>query len=397
MSSSSSAGEPPGGQYTAPPAAPGDRLDRVDTPALILDLDAFDANVAALHGHAASRGVRVRAHGKAHRCPGIALRQVAAGAAGVCCQKVGEAEGFADAGVADILVTNEVVDGAKLERLALLARRVRLAVCVDHPDAVRALARACARHGAVVDVLIDLDVGQGRCGVAGPDEALALARVVAEAAPALRLRGLQAYHGAAQHLRTPAGRRAAIAAASASAARVRDALVAAGHACGEVSGGGTGTFPYEVASGVYTEVQPGSYALMDLDYRANEADTSAPAMRQAIGVLVAVMSVRGSRAVLDGGLKSLSVDSGLPAMRLPGWRVRGVSDEHTVIEPLGAGLPEGAAGSPPAGVAALGLGERCVLDPGHCDPTVNLNDWVVAHRGDRVEAVWPVLPRSASR
>ena len=385
MSSSSSAGA--AARRVAPPAAPGDRVDRVDTPALILDLDAFEANVAALHGHAAARGVRVRAHGKAHRCPGIALRQLASGAVGVCCQKVGEAEGFAEAGIADILVSNEIVDDAKLERLALLARRVRLAVCVDHSDAVRALARACTRHGAGVDVLIDLDVGQRRCGVAGPVEALVLARHVAEAAPALRLRGVQAYHGGAQHLRTPAERRAAIADAGASAARVRDALRSAGHACDEVSGGGTGTFAYEVASGVFTEVQPGSYALMDLDYRVNEADPSVPAMRQAVGVLVAVMSVRDSHAVLDGGLKSLSVDSGLPAMRLPGWRVRGVSDEHTVIEPLG-----GARAPVP-----LPLGARCVLDPGHCDPTVNLHDWVVAYRGDRVDAVWPVLPRSASR
>ncbi|HLS57757.1 MAG TPA: DSD1 family PLP-dependent enzyme [Zeimonas sp.] len=382
----------------APPAAPGDRLDRVDTPALILDLDAFDANVAALHGHAAARGVRVRAHGKAHRCPGIALRQVAAGAIGICCQKVGEAEGFADAGIADILISNEVVDDAKLARLARLAGRVRLAVCVDHPDAVRALARACARHDARVDVLIELDVGQARCGVAGTEEALAIARTIAEGGPALRLRGLQAYHGGAQHLRSPAGRGAAIAAASALAAQVRAALRAAGHDCDEVSGGGTGTYPYEAASGVYTEIQPGSYALMDLDYRANEADAAAPAMRQALGVLTSVMSVRDGHAVLDGGLKAVSVDSGPPAVRLPGWRVRGVSDEHTVIEPLAADRP-GTSGSPGsgAGTPALALGQRCVLDPGHCDPTANLHDWVVAYRGERVESVWPVLPRGASR
>ncbi len=393
MSSSNSA--------SAPPAAPGDPLGRVDTPALVLDLDAFEANVAALHANAAARGVRVRAHGKAHRCPEISRRQVAAGAVGVCCQKVGEAEGFAEAGIADILVSNEIVDPAKLERLARLARRVRLAVCVDHPGAVAALARACRQAQARIDVLIELDVGQGRCGVATIDEVMALARAVAAAAPALRLRGLQAYHGSAQHLRTVQARSQAIAGAARRAALARDTLRSAGFGCDEVSGGGTGTFAYEVASGVYTEIQPGSYALMDLDYRANEPDAAAPAMRQAIGVMMSVMSVRAAHAVLDGGLKAVSVDSGLPALRLPGWRVRGVSDEHTVIEPLEAGrtVPAGEGSSAPAPLLSHlpVLGQRCVLDPGHCDPTVNLHDWVVAYRGDRVEAVWPVLPRDASR
>lgn len=374
------------------PAMPGDPLDRVDTPALILDLDAFEANLAALHGYAAARGVRVRAHGKAHRCPGIAARQVAAGAVGICCQKVGEAEGFAAAGIGDILISNEVVADEKLARLARLARSVRLGVCVDHPDAVRALALACAGQGARVDVLIELDVGQGRCGVAGVDEALALGRAIAAAAPSLRLRGLQAYHGSAQHLREPAARAAAIASASARAARVRDALRAAGLGCDEVSGGGTGTFANEAASGVYTEIQPGSYALMDLDYRANALQAGVPVMRQALGVLMSVISVRPSHAVLDGGLKAVSVDSGPPQARMPGWRVRGVSDEHTVIEPVGTPSRAG-----PGGAATLALGTRCLLDPGHCDPTANLHDWVVACRGDRVEAVWPVLPRGASR
>jgi D-serine deaminase-like pyridoxal phosphate-dependent protein len=368
------------------PAAPGDSLARVDTPALILDLDAFEANLAALHGYAAARGVRVRAHGKAHRCPEIARRQIAGGARGICCQKVGEAEGFAAARIDDILVSNEIVDAAKLARLALLARTTRLAVCVDHAQAVHALARACRDAQAQVDVLIELDVGQGRCGVRSADDALALARDIA-AAPALRLRGLQAYHGSAQHLRAPGERAVSIAAAARRAAQVRDALEAAGFACAEISGGGTGTFAYEVASGVYTEIQPGSYALMDLDYRANQADPALPAMRQAIGVMMSVMSVHRTHAVLDGGLKAVSVDSGAPAPRLPGWRVRGVSDEHTVIEPVDASVA-----APP-----LALGSRIVLDPGHCDPTVNLHDHVVAFRGDRVEAVWQVLARGASR
>ncbi|MBN9462765.1 MAG: DSD1 family PLP-dependent enzyme [Burkholderiales bacterium] len=377
MSSSSS------GHAAHPPAAPGDALADVDTPALVLDLDAFEANLAAVHGHARANGVRVRAHGKAHRCPEIACRQLAAGAVGVCCQKVGEAEGFAAAGIDDILVSNEIVGAAKLARLARLARSVRLAVCVDHPDAVTALAQACVAEGSRLDVLIEVDVGQGRCGVASVDEALALARALA-AAPRLRLRGLQAYHGGAQHLRTAGERAAAFGETMRRAARVRDTLRSAGFRCEEVSGGGTGTFIHEAASGIYTEIQPGSYVLMDLDYRANQADAAAPALRQAIGVLATVMSVRDAHVVLDAGLKALALDSGPPAMRLPGWAVRTVSDEHTVVD-RGPGTP------------ALSLGARCLLDPGHCDPTMALHDWVVACRTNRVEAVWPVLPRGASR
>ncbi len=390
----------PRAQAGDPPAVAGDAIDRVDTPALVLDLDAFEANVSVLHAHAAACGVRVRAHGKAHRCPEIARRQVAAGAVGVCCQKVGEAEGFADAGIADILISNEVVDAAKLDRLARLARRVRLGVCVDQVPAVAALARACVRHDARVEVLIELDVGQERCGAGSVQDVLALARAVAAGAPHLRLRGLQAYHGGAQHLRAHAARERAIEAAARRASQAREALRAAGFGCAEVSGGGTGTFALEAASGVYTEVQPGSYALMDLDYRANQPDPAAPAMRQAIGVLLSVMSARPGHAVLDGGLKAVAVDSGPPAVRLAGWRVRSVSDEHTVVEAVTEAADDAAATAATTGGRGgpvLALGRRCIVDPGHCDPTVNLHDWIVACRGDRVEAVWPVLPRSASR
>ncbi|MCM5569359.1 DSD1 family PLP-dependent enzyme [Burkholderiaceae bacterium FT117] len=369
-----------------PPARPGDPLDAVDTPALVLDLDASDANVAALHRQAAAAGLAVRAHGKAHRCPALALRQVAAGAIGVCVQKVGEAEGFAAAGVRDILVTNELVDPSKCQRLARLAGQpgLRLAACVDDPLQVQRLAEACARADTRLEVLIEIDVGQKRCGVETVEQALAIAAAIQRAAPRLALRGLQAYHGRAQHLRGVAERADAIARAAGVAGEFRAALERGGFAIREISGGGTGSFPNEAGAGIWTEIQAGSYALMDLDYRANAADPAAPQLRQALGVMTAVISRRASHAVLDGGLKSFAVDSGLPAMRDPRWRVVSLSDEHTVVEPL-------------AGAQPLELGQRLILDPGHCDPTVNLHDWIVGYRGDRVEAVWPILPRSASR
>ena len=376
---------PQGASAGAPrwiPARPGDRLADVDTPALLLDLDAFEANVAAVHRLARELGVAVRAHGKAHKCPEIARRLVAAGAVGACCQKVGEAEVFADAGIDDLLVSNEVVGMPKLRRLARLAGRVRrLAVCVDHPLQVEQLAAAVAEAGTRIEVLIEIDVGQRRCGVETVDEALALARAIS-AAPGLALRGLQAYHGRAQHIRDAGERARTIAQAATRAATFREALRAAGFGCDEVSGGGSGTFAHEARSGVYTEVQPGSYALMDLDYRANAPDPSMPALRQALGVLATVISARGDRAVLDGGLKAFAVDSGLPATREAGWVTQGLSDEHAVLQAAPGARP-------------LTVGEKVVLDPSHCDPTVNLHDWIVAFRGERVEAVWPVSARGA--
>ncbi|HWS73593.1 MAG TPA: alanine racemase, partial [Quisquiliibacterium sp.] len=258
------------------PASPGDPLDEVDTPALLLDLDAFEANMGAVHRFVAERGGRVRAHGKAHKCPEIARRQVAAGAVGLCCQKVGEAEVFVRAGIADVLVSNVIVGEPKARRLARLAREARVGVCVDSPLQVAQLGEAAREARAVVEVLIEIDTGMLRCGVVEPAEAIALAQAVAAHRPWLRLRGLQAYQGRAQHLRTPAERAGAIARAAERVALFRAALEGAGHACDEVTGGGTGTYPLELGSGAWTEVQPGSYVLMDADYAANEAQPQAP-------------------------------------------------------------------------------------------------------------------------
>lgn len=384
----------PAGFHVDPPARVGDSLAAVDTPALVLDLDACDANIQAMHGAVASAGLKLRSHGKAHRCPHLGLKQIAAGAVGLCVQKVGEAEGFAAAGVRDLLVTNEVVDPAKLLRLAKLAAQpgMRIGVCVDDVQPLARLIAACRQAGSRIDVMIEIDVGQRRCGVPTAEQALALAQAVAAAPDAVRLRGLQAYHGRAQHLRTPAERSDAVSQAAAFTNEVRALLATRGHAVEEISGGGTGTFPDERGRGVWTELQAGSYALMDLDYRANTHHPDAPALRQAMGVLTSVLSVAHGRLVLDGGLKAVSVDSGLPAVRLDGWRVAGLSDEHTVLLPArDAGAPQAVLPPGPA------HGERLILDPGHCDPTCALHDFIVAYRGDRVEAVWPTLPRSASR
>jgi D-serine deaminase-like pyridoxal phosphate-dependent protein len=336
----------------------------------------------------APTGVALRAHGKAHKCVEIARRQVAAGAVGVCCQKVAEAEVFVAGGIGDVLVSNQVVAPAKLHRLARLSRQAIVGVCVDHPAQVAALAQAAREEDGRIAVLIEVDVGGGRCGVLEPVQAVEIAGLVRAEAPWLTLRGLQAYHGRAQHRRSPQERREAIAQASARAAATRDALRAAGFDCPVVTGAGTGTYPLEAASGVYTELQPGSYVLMDADYFANEADPSAPALRQALAVRCQVISERPGQVVLDGGLKAFSVDSGLPKPCLPGWKAVSISDEHLVLRPDG----EGAAGAP-----APRLGDTLDVVPGHCDPTVNLHDWLVVHRAGRVVDCWPVDARGAIR
>jgi len=368
------------------PARAGDALADVDTPALIVDLDRFDANIGRLMQAVAGRNVRVRPHAKSHKCVEIAKRQVAAGAVGICVQKTSEAEPFLAAGIGDVLVTNEVVGARKLANLAALAARfpaARIGVCVDDASVVAPLGRACDAAAARLDVYIELDVGHDRAGVADPGAAVALARAVA-AQSSLRLRGLQAYFGSAQHRRGVEQRRRAIESAAALSRAARDALRAAGLPCDTVTGAGTGTFLFEAASGVYTEIQPGSYVLMDADYAKNEHDPDWPRFDQSLFILATVMSrrhdARGDRATLDAGLKAFSTDSGPAQPAFAGWTVRGVSDEHTVLDRSGDG-------------PALALGDKVRLIPGHVDPTVNLHDWIVALRGDRVEAIWPVDAR----
>jgi 3-hydroxy-D-aspartate aldolase len=364
------------------PAQPGDALADVDTPALVVDLAKCEANLQRLMRSVAGKGVRVRPHAKTHKCAELARMQVEAGAIGVCCQKPGEAEALLAGGVGDVLITNEVVGEAKLRRLARLAwarAPAVIGVCVDSLEGARTLAEACAAEQAVVDVYIEVDVGQNRCGLADPAAVAALARQVCSA-PSLRFRGLQAYSGIAQHRRGVPERRAAAAAAAQRAAQARQAVRDAGLPCEIVTGGGTGTFLYDVDSGVYDEVQPGSYLFMDIDYARNEPDDEVPRFENSLFVLASVMSVQGDRATLDAGLKAVSTDQGPPGLAFSGWRVRNLSDEHTVLLRTGEGTE-------------LRAGDKTLLLPGHCDPTVNLHDWIVAVRDGVVEAVWPVDAR----
>lgn len=372
---------------TQPPASIGDPEGAIDTPALVVDLDAFDFNIARMAAFATEAGIAVRPHAKTHRCPAVALRQVAAGAIGQCVQSVGEAEAMVAGGIADVICTNEILAPSKLDRLARLAKEARIGILVDSPEGVAAASRAAAAAGSELDVLVEIEVGMGRCGTAPGRPAASLARRVADA-PALRFRGLQAYNGKAQHIRTHAGRSDAVARAAEAVRETLQALAEEGLAAAVVGGAGTGTFRLEAAAGLWTELQVGSYIFMDCEYAALEGadEQAAPEFRHALFILADVISTPGpGRAVANAGLKVLTTEQGRPLVfGHPEVEVASVSDEHSLMlhDPT---------------IGGLGLGDRVRLVPGHCDPTVNLHDWIVAIRNGRVEDIWPVTARGASR
>ena len=357
----------------------GQRVDAIDTPALVVDLDAMDRNIERMADFARKHRVRWRPHAKMHKSAEIALQLQRAGAQGVCVQKVSEAEALAAGGVEDITITNQVIAMPKLHRVARLAAQLaarggRLGVAVDHIDGIKRLAEAMMQYGsdAGIDVLVEIDVGQGRCGVPPGEAAVPLALAVSRS-PRLRFAGLQAYHGRAQHLASSVGRRETIAAAVRAADHTRQLIEAAGLPVPLVTGSGTGTLVHEAASGVFGELQAGSFLFMDADYARNEREPAQPAFEHALYVKTQVVSVRDTHAVCDAGHKSHAIDSGLPTVALlPAdrtLRYANGGDEHGLLY----------ADAPDARLPALG--DMLWLIPGHCDPTVNLHDFLIGVRG----------------
>ena len=374
----------------------GQPVAHIDTPAAVVDLDAMERNIARMADFARQHRVRWRPHAKLHKSAALALQLQRAGACGACVQKTSEAEALAAGGVLDLYISNEVVDPAKLRRVARLAawlaeRGGQLALAVDSSEGIARLAAAMAEagSGARIGVFVEIDVGQGRCGVPPGAPAAALAHAVAAHAPALRFAGLQAYHGGAQHMVSSAARRAAIDAVVQAAAHTRDLIESQGLPVPLVTGAGTGTLVHEAASGVFGEVQAGSFLFMDADYAHNEPAPGQPVFEHALFIATQVVSVRNAHAVCDAGHKSHAIDSGLPlvAERAPGQALHYANggDEHGLLRRADA-------------LATLpALGERLWLVPGHCDPTVNLHDVLLGVRGGLQHGVLECVLRVDAR
>ncbi|WP_144299502.1 DSD1 family PLP-dependent enzyme [Elioraea rosea] len=371
-----------------PPALPGMPEDEIDTPALVLDLDAFEHNLDTMKALLAPTGAKLRAHAKTHKSATVARLQASrGGAVGQCVQKVGEAEALAWGGIGDIIVTNQVVGRSKLQRLFGLTKLARVSVCVDDASQVAMLEEVAEAAGGRIETLVEIDVGMARCGVEPGPSAVALAERIA-GSKHLVFGGLQAYHGRAQHLRKPEEREAAIAASADGTRRTVEQLRQRGLECRVVGGAGTGTFELEAATGVWNEIQAGSYAFMDADYARNLDAAGKPmsTFRHALFVLATVMSApKPGLAVLDVGHKGVAVDCGMPLVwGMPDVAYVGASDEHGKLTWDG-------------GARSLKLGQKLRLIPGHCDPTVDRYDWYVGLRGGRVECVFPVDARGAMR
>jgi len=367
------------------PALPGMDEADIQTPCLILDLDALERNIKKMGDYAAAHGMRHRVHGKMHKSVDVAkLQEKLGGAIGVCCQKVSEAEVFVRGGIKDVLVSNQVRDPLKLDRLAQLPKLgSRIIVCVDDLDNVADLSGAAQKHGTTLECLIEIDCGAGRCGVNSTGAVVEIAKAI-QAADGLTFTGIQAYQGAMQHMDSYDDRKAKLDVAIDMVEDAVAGLKAEGIACELVSGGGTGSYYFESNSGVYNELQCGSYAFMDADYGRildrNGTRIDQGEWENALFILTSVMShTKADKAICDAGLKAQSVDSGLPFIfgRTDVEYLK-CSDEHGVI-----GDPDG----------ILNINDKLRLVPGHCDPTCNVHDWYVGVRGGKVETLWPVSAR----
>ena len=361
----------------------GKSVTHIDTPALVIDLDAMKRNLVRMSEFAKKHGIRWRPHAKMHKSAMLAKIQAKAGAVGVCVQKTSEAEALAAGGVLDIYISNEVIAPAKLKRVADLAKTIaaqggQLAIAVDSGEGVIRLAKAMtdARGGSgvgtVIDVFVEIDVGHGRCGVEPGPAALNLVMEIRKH-PALNFAGLQAYNGRAQHVRSASGRRDAITKVVDAVLMTRHLIEGQGIPVGLVTGGGTGSMLLEAASGVFGELQAGSFMFMDADYAQNERDAAQPPFEHALFVKTQVMSTHSTHVVCDAGHKSHAIDSGLPLVQAldgegPLEYFNG-GDEHGILRPATGSnyLPT--------------LGRTVWLIPGHCDPTVNLHDVLIGVEG----------------
>lgn len=365
---------------------PGSR-GKLQTPALVLDLDAFERNVAAMAEHCTRNGMKLRPHAKTHKSVAIAKKQIAAGAVGQCCAKLGEAEAMGEGGIESLLITSPVVtEGAIMRLMALNTRVADLMVAVDNPQNAEALAGAAKAAGKKLKVLVDLDPGLHRTGIAPGEPVLSLGRQV-HASEWLELRGLQCYAGHVMHIEDFVQRREQSLAAMKVLGETRDAFRAAGLPVDIVSGGGTGSFNIDPEAKVLTELQGGSYIFMDKQYNDVHVGNGAPIpFETSLFVQMSVVSNNTKNlATTDAGFKAFSTDAEAP-MLLSG-APEGSAYFFFGDEQGGIALPQG---------ASLSLGAALTAITPHCDPTVNLYDAYHVVRGDTLVDIWPIEARGKS-
>jgi D-serine deaminase-like pyridoxal phosphate-dependent protein len=352
-----------------------DHVRDVPTPALVLDVAALDRNLRRMAEFFAAGPCRLRPHFKAHKTPEIARRQLAAGSCvGLTCATVAEAEVAAEF-CQDLLIANEPVGPGKCERVAAIARLAQVTVAVDSTTGLEVMAAAARHAGVTVGALIDLNVGQTRCGVLPGPAAVALARQAA-AAEGIALRGVMGYEGHLVSLPDRAERESRTRDAMAGLVKTAALVRAAGLPCGIVSAGGTGTYDISGRIEGITEIQAGSYALMDTDY--GRLDVPFEQAFWALGTIISRPDP--GRCVADCGHKAMTKDHGLPAVRgLEGASVVSLNDEHATMT------------IPPDSKVAVG--DRVFLRPSHTDPTINLHDVFYALEGEKVVGVWPIAAR----
>jgi len=360
---------------------PGAAFDQIDTPALLLDLDAFEHNLRHMATFFADKPTSLRPHAKTHKCPEIARRQIQAGAIGITCAKLGEAEVMADAGVQDLLIANEVVGPIKIRRLASLAERAKMMVAVDNPANVAALSEACQAKQATLRVLVEIDVGMGRCGVQRSEDALHLAQQVIDA-PALVFKGLMGYEGHLVMLPDAKERSSRVQQAMVPLLEAAELLDKHGIAAEIVSGGGTGTYDMTGTSAPMTEIQAGSYILMDTTYLRIR-----PEFHPALSLLTMVVSrPMPERVVTDAGMKVITKEFGWPEPIEPeGLVVQGLSEEHGKLL---AEHPD---------QIDLSIGDRVRMIPSHCCTTMNLHDRLYVTRDGKLVDIWPIAARGRAQ
>jgi D-serine deaminase-like pyridoxal phosphate-dependent protein len=353
------------------------RIDGLETPCLLVDLDAMERNIRRMVEYCRSHGVAWRPHAKSYKSSAIARKVVEAGAIGVTCAKLGEAEVMADAGVHDLLIANPIVGRTKWERLVSLAGRADPIAVVDHSDQVHGLAVTAAGIARPIRTIIEVDIGMQRCGVEPGRPAVALAQVIA-AAPGLRFSGIMGWEGQLVTVSDPAEKAERVAAALGLLRDTKIELERAGFDCPIVSAGGTGSYQITARLGIATELQAGGGIFMDLFYR-NKCQVAG--LEFALAILATITSrPTQNRAVIDAGRKTMNQELMVPeVIGRSDLKIRSLSAEHGVLDVTEAPGPS--------------IGDRIRLIPGYGDFTTVLHDRIYAHRGDVVEAVWPLDAR----